>query len=59
MLAVIGEMSCYSGREIKWEDAMKSNYQVCPAECRLDMAPPVKPDANGIYPVAIPGVTQV
>jgi predicted dehydrogenase len=59
MLAVIGEMSCYSGREITWEDAMKSNYQVCPADCRLDMAPPVKPDAAGIYPVAIPGVTQV
>ena len=59
MLAVMGEMSCHSGRQITWDEAMKSNYQLIPANCSFDMQPPVKPDANGIYPVPVPGVTQV
>lgn len=59
MLAVMGEMTCYSGRQITWEDAMKSNFQLFQNNCSFDMTPPVKPDANGIYPVPVPGVTQV
>lgn len=59
MLGTLGEMVCYSGRKITWEEAMKSTYKLGPAECSLDMEPPVKPDENGIYPVAVPGMTKV
>ena len=59
MMAVMGEMSCYSGRQITWDEAMKSNYRLFPDNCSFDMTSPVKPDANGIYPVPVPGVTQV
>ena len=30
-----------------------------PLKCRMDMEPPVKPDARGIYPVPIPGLTKL
>jgi len=61
MVAVMGQLSCYSGREITWQQAMASNYYLGPRpeDCTWDMEPPVKPDANGIYPpAAVPGVTR-
>lgn len=59
MLAVMGEMTCHSGRQFTWDEAMKSDYRLFPENCSLDMEPLVKPDANGIYPVPVPGVTQI
>jgi predicted dehydrogenase len=60
MVAILGQLSCYSGREVTWDQAMKSDFCLGPKpeQCTWDMEPPVKPDANGIYPVAIPGVTK-
>jgi len=61
MMAVLGQMAVYSGKQITWEDAMKSQYIAGPgpAQCSWDMDPPVKPDANGIYPVPIPGMMKL
>jgi myo-inositol 2-dehydrogenase/D-chiro-inositol 1-dehydrogenase len=59
MLGVLGQMVCYTGKQITWEDAMKSTHTFGPAECGFETEPPVKPDANGIYPVAIPGMTKL
>lgn len=60
LVAIMGQLSCYSGREISWDQASQSDFFFAPRpeECRWDMAPPVKPDANGVYPVAVPGVTR-
>lgn len=61
MVAVMGQLSCYSGKQITWQQAMASNFYLGPRpeDCTWDMEPPVKPDANGIYPpAAIPGVTK-
>lgn len=60
LVAIMGQLSCYSGREITWEEALKSNFYIGPKpeECTWDMAPPVLPDEKGIYPVAIPGKTR-
>jgi hypothetical protein len=60
MVAVLGQLTCYSGKEITWDQAFHSNFYFPPKpeQCRLDMAPPVKPGADGQYPVPIPGVTK-
>lgn len=60
MVGVLGQLTCYSGKEVSWDEAMTSNFYLGPKpeECTFDMDPPVKPDANGIYPVPIPGLTK-
>jgi myo-inositol 2-dehydrogenase / D-chiro-inositol 1-dehydrogenase len=62
MVAVMGQLTCYSGREVTWDQMMKSDYVFLPRpeDVSLDMDPPVKPDASGEYPVfARPGMTKI
>ena len=61
MVTIIGQLSCYTGREATWAEAMKSTFSLGPKpeECSFDMEPPVKPDEKGNYPVPVPGVTQM
>jgi myo-inositol 2-dehydrogenase / D-chiro-inositol 1-dehydrogenase len=60
LVSVMGQLACYSGKEMTWEQMQKSNFVFTPTveEVRLDMAPPVKPDAQGWYPVPMPGLTE-
>lgn len=61
LVAIMGQLSCYSGREITWDAIGKSAYHlpVKPEDCTWDMTPPTLPDTQGQYPVcAVPGVTQ-
>jgi myo-inositol 2-dehydrogenase / D-chiro-inositol 1-dehydrogenase len=57
MTAILGRMSTYSGKQIEWEDAINSQIDTMPKVLGWDADPPTKPDANGRYPVAVPGVT--
>ncbi len=60
LVAVMGQLSCYSGREVRWDEVSKSDFYFAPKpeECTWDMQPPTVPDDKGIYPVcAMPGVT--
>ena len=60
LVAVMGQLSCYSGKQITWDAVSKSDYMLPPAPeaCTWDMEPPTKPDENGVYPVcAVPGFT--
>jgi predicted dehydrogenase len=59
MTAILGRMATYSGQEIKWDDAMKSNLSLMPERFAWDANPPIMPNADGYYPVAVPGVTKV
>jgi len=61
LFAIMGQISCYTGKEITWDQISKSDfyYPPRPEECSLDMEPPVKPDANGNYSVFIPGKTNL
>jgi hypothetical protein len=56
----LGQLACYSGRELTWEQVAKSQfgYLPHPEDVRLDMEAPVKPDAQGNYPVPMPGITE-
>ena len=59
MTAVLGRFASYSGKDIKWDDAIKSDIQLMPNKVTWDTVPPSAPDKDGFYPVAIPGVTKV
>jgi predicted dehydrogenase len=57
MLAIIGRMVDYTGQILTWEQAMNSKENLSPSAYSFDAEPPIKPDADGKYPVAMPGVT--
>jgi len=55
--AIMGRMALYSGKEVTWEVAFNSKLSLAPARYALDADPPVLPDKDGRYPVAMPGTT--
>ncbi len=61
MITVMGQISCYTGKEVSWEQVNASDffYPPKPEDCRDDMDPPSKPDASGSYPVPQPGRTTL
>jgi hypothetical protein len=61
MIGVMGQISCYTGKEVSWEEIMASDFYYAPKpeECRDGMEPPTKPGTNGSYPVAAPGRTKM
>jgi predicted dehydrogenase len=58
MTAILGRMATYSGQEIKWEDAIKSEIALRPEGYTFDSRPPTVPDADGRYPIPMPGKTK-
>lgn len=59
MTAILGRMATYSGIEVSWNDALNSKIDLSPARYAWDAEPPVLPNKDGYYPVAIPGVSKV
>lgn len=61
MGGILGRMAAESGKMITWEQAMESNLMLAPDLDRytMDSEPPVKPDVQGAYPIAMPGLTKV
>ncbi len=61
LATVMGQLSCYTGKEVTWEQASKSDfyYPPKPEECHFGMEPPVKPGPDGSYPVYKPGQTKL
>ena len=57
MLAILAQMVCYTGKEITWEQAMQSTLDFTRPEYSFDAEPPFKPDADGNYATAMPGLT--
>lgn len=60
--AIMGRMACELGRTITWEEALQSNQILAPNLEKLQSLAdpaPVMPDANGKYPVAMPGTTNL
>ena len=58
MTGILGRMAAETGQMITWEDALASNVELAPGldDFTMDSEPPVKPDADGNYPIAMPGV---
>lgn len=57
MTAIMGRMAVHSGQMIHWDEALNSDARLMPYEVTEDTVPPVLPDENGYYPVAVPGVS--
>jgi myo-inositol 2-dehydrogenase / D-chiro-inositol 1-dehydrogenase len=59
MLAILGQIVCYTGIQMSWRKAAGSNFAFEPPDCDFKTEPPVKPGQDGLYPVAVPGVTKL
>ena len=58
MTSILGRLATYSGQVIEFDKALNSGLSLQPATYAWDADMPLKPDANGYYPVAVPGVTK-
>jgi predicted dehydrogenase len=61
MAGILGRMAAESGQMITWDDAMASDLELAPRldDFTMESDPPVMPDENGNYPIAMPGQTKV
>jgi predicted dehydrogenase len=57
--AIMGRMACECGKRVTWEEAIASKIELAPGldDYTWDSNPPAMPDANGRYPIAMPGQT--
>lgn len=56
--AIMGRMACETGQMIDWDEALASDIALAPNLSQissLESPAPVRPDAAGKYPIAIPG----
>jgi len=60
LIGILGRMAVESGKRVGWEEALASELELAPGleELTMDSDPPVAPDEQGRYPIAIPGVTR-
>lgn len=58
LMGIMGRMATYTGQVITQEQALNSKQVLVPDTITgFDAEPPVKPDADGVYPQAMPGIT--
>jgi len=59
LVGILGRMAAESGRSVTWEEALASELELAPglADLTMDSDAPVTPDAEGRYPIAMPGTT--
>ncbi|MGA1236001.1 MAG: Gfo/Idh/MocA family protein [Limisphaerales bacterium] len=59
LMTVMGQISCYTGKEVTWEQISGSDfyYGPRPEDCHDGMEPPTRPGPDGRYPVYVPGRT--
>ena len=55
MTAIMGRMATYTGKVIKWDDALNDENILVPENLTWNSKAPVNPDENGLYNVPIPG----
>ncbi len=55
LTAIMGRMATYSGKIIKWEEALNSTLDLSPASYAWDALPKILPGPDGNYPYAVPG----
>ncbi len=58
MTSILGRLATYSGQIIEWDKAINSGLDLHPKVYEWNATPPVVPNADGYYPIAIPGVTK-
>jgi predicted dehydrogenase len=58
LVDMMGRAAVHGGQIVTWDDVMNSNFQFCPNIDQMDYSTPapLQPDAQGRYPVPVPGV---
>ena len=59
MTSILGRMCTYSGKILTGNEAFNSNISLQPKDYNFKTDPPVMPNADGRYAVAVPGQSQV
>ncbi len=59
MTSIMGRMATYSGQMIEWDAALNSDISLMPQQYDWNAAPPILPNADGYYPIPMPGETKV
>ncbi|HEX3870565.1 MAG TPA: hypothetical protein VHV77_09025, partial [Pirellulales bacterium] len=55
MTAVLGRMATYSGKLVKWDDAVNGDLTQFVDAASWDETAPVQKNADGDYPIPVPG----
>jgi predicted dehydrogenase len=58
MTSILGRMATYSGQPIAWDKAINSGIDLQPTVYAWDAKLPNMPNSEGLYAVAVPGVTK-
>jgi len=60
LVAVMGRKAAHTGQVVTWEDIMASDEEFAPGldQLTMDSAAPLLADANGKYPVPMPGINK-
>jgi predicted dehydrogenase len=58
MTAILGRLATYTGQVVDFEKALNSGMTIMPTKFDFNAQPPILPNEDGFYPVAIPGVTN-
>ena len=58
MTSVLGRMATYSGKVVKWDEAVARGTTEFPSVLAWDAEAPVQKNADGDYPIPIPGVFE-
>ena len=58
LTAIMGRMAVYSGKNVTWEQALNSKLDLLPETLTWDALPKTLPNAEGVYPVAVPGLSR-
>ena len=58
MTSILGRMATYSGKVVEFDKALNSGLSIMPTQFDFNALPSIVPNADGLYPVAVPGVTN-
>ena len=59
LTTILGRYATYSGQNVTREEVMNSSIELMPPVVGWNSAPPVLPDAEGYYPIPMPGSYKV
>lgn len=58
MTSILGRMSTYSGKDVTWDEGIKSELNYFPDELSWNAKMKALPDADGNYEIPVPGVSK-
>ena len=61
MIGVMGQVACYTGQPVKYDEVSKADLQYGPSpdDASFETPPPSVPDETGNYPLPMPGITEL